>query len=86
MDKLPENPHMGNSVFSMNDVNAVAEMRDLAAAKRYAIDLIEKSTANAKNKAQISAVVLSSKDIVNLSLSMANHILAHPSENLKVIR
>lgn len=86
MDKLPENPHMGHSVFSMSDVNAVAEMRDLAAAKRYAIDLIEKSTANAKNKAQISAVVLSSKDIVNLSLSMANHILAHPSENLKVIR
>ena len=77
---------MGHSVFSMSDVNAVAEMRDLAAAKRYAIDLIEKSTANAKNKAQISAVVLSSKDIVNLSLSMANHILAHPSENLKVIR
>lgn len=83
--KAPENPHMGSSVFNMDHVNAITVM-DITSAKKYALDLIKSSTANAKNKANMSSHVIRSKDVTSLALTMTNHILAHPSENLKVTR
>jgi len=83
--KPPENPHMGSSVFNMDNVNAITKM-DITSAKKYALDIIKASTANAKNKSNISAHVLRAKDVTSLALTMTNHILAHPSENLKVTR
>lgn len=76
---------MGSSVFSMDHVNQVATMTNLAEAKKFATNILENSTANAGNKAKIKKVIESSRTVLNLATAMSNHILAHPAEGLKVL-
>lgn len=83
MSKL--NPHMGNSVFTQEDVAKVAAMTDLKAAKAYVMEKVLNSTANVGNKAKISKIITNSNSIVKLATALQNCILAHPSEGLKVI-
>ena len=75
----------GHSVFDIEDVRKVVQMGKLAEAKAYALDKIANSTANSKNKTQISEIVKKSTSVNSLATAMTNHILAHPSEGLKVI-
>jgi hypothetical protein len=76
---------MGHSVFNMDHVNQVAAMANLAEAKKFALDILNNSTANASNKAKIKKVIESSRSVVNLAVAMSNHLLAHPGEGLKVV-
>jgi hypothetical protein len=76
---------MGCSVFNMDHVKQVAAMTNLAEAKKFALDLVNNSTANRNNKIKITKIIESSRTIVNLATAMSNHVLAHPSEGLKVI-
>ena len=76
---------MGHSVFNMDHVNQVAVMTNLAEAKKFALDILNNSTANASNKAKIKKVIESSRSVVNLAVAMSNHLLAHPGEGLKVV-
>jgi hypothetical protein len=76
---------MGHSVFNMDHVNQVAAMTSLAEAKKFALDILNNSTANASNKTKIKKVIESSRSVVNLAVAMSNHLLAHPGEGLKVV-
>lgn len=75
----------GHSVFTMDHVNAVVTMTNLEDAKAYCINILDASTANNKNKSNIRKLIEAQKNINKLANMMSNHILAHPSENLKVI-
>lgn len=77
---------MGHSVFMMDHVNQVAAMKDHAAAKELAHGVVDSSSANPKNKMKIKAMINSSKNPAHLAMGMSNHILAHPSEGLKVVK
>lgn len=82
----PEAPHKGSSAFNMDHVREVSGMKDHAAAKAHAHKIVEASTANAGNKAKLKTMINGSKNVAHLAQGMSNHILAHPSENLKVGR
>ncbi len=81
-----EAPHKGSSAFNMDHVREVSGMKDHAAAKAHAHKIVDASTANAGNKAKLKAMINGSKNVSHLAQGMSNHILAHPSENLKVGR
>lgn len=83
--KKNEKKDMGCSVFNMDHVRQVAVMTNLNEAKKFALDLLNNSTANVTNKAKIKKIIESSRTIVNLATTMSNHLLAHPGEGLKVI-
>jgi fructosamine-3-kinase len=55
---------MGHSVFNMDHVNQVAAMTNLAEAKKFALDILNNSTANTSNKAKIKKgyIVVFAKD------------------------
>jgi hypothetical protein len=76
---------MGSSVFKMEDVNHVLTIANLNDAKKFALDILEKSTANDQNKKKIKAMIVSSKTLNRLALAMSSCILAHPSNGLKVL-
>lgn len=80
-----QNPHMGNSVFTQEDVNKVAAMTNLTEAKGYATAKVANSTANIGNKTKISKIIANSNTIAKLAMALQNCILAHPSEGLKVL-
>lgn len=84
-DKKNEKKDMGCSVFNMDHVRQVAVMTNLNEAKKFALDLLNNSTANATNKAKIKKIIESSRTVVNLTTTMSDHLLAHPGEELKVI-
>lgn len=75
----------GSSVFNMNHIYEVSK-KDHGAAKAHAHSIVDSSTANPKNKARIKNMIDSSKSTTHLVGGMSNHILAHPSEGLKVIK
>lgn len=77
---------MGHSVFSMDHVNDVAGMKDHAKAKEYAHKIVDDSNAQPRNKASIKKMINDSKSAKHLAFGMSSHILAHPSEGLKVIK
>ena len=84
--KGPENPHMGHSAFNMDHVKHITTLPDHRTAKDFAHSVVDKSSANPKNKAKLKQMINSSKDARHLAHGMSNHILAHPSENLKISR
>ena len=85
-EELEKAAPKGSSVFNMNHVHEVAGMKDHGAAKAHAHSIVDSSTANPKNKAQIKNMINSSKSPSHLAQGMSNHVLAHPSEGLKVIK
>jgi hypothetical protein len=76
---------MGSSVFKMDDVKHVLTISDINQAKQFATEILNNSTANHGNKERIAKVIQSSKTVASLAMAMSSHILAHPSEGLKVI-
>ena len=73
--------------FTMDDVVAVEKIKDLAAAKAYAVERVE-AQLNAKpaNISKAKAHIAHAKSVVQLMMTLTNYVLAHPSEHLKVIR
>jgi hypothetical protein len=82
----PANTHMGHSVFNMEHVHEIMGTKDHAEAKAKAHSIVDASSANAGNKAKIKAMIDASKSPTTLAQGMSNHILAHPSEGLKVVK
>lgn len=76
----------GHSVFNMDHVNSVSEMKDLGEAKTFAHSLVDGSNAIPKNKLSIKKMINDSRSIKNLAIGMSNHILAHPSVGLRVVK
>jgi len=76
----------GHSVFTMNHVNEVSKMKDHGKAKEYAHNIVDSSSAQPHNKSSIKHMIDKSKSAQNLALGMSNHVLAHPSEGLKVVK
>ena len=72
--------------FNIDHVRAVSDMKDHGAAKEYAHKVLSESSANPKNKTNIARMINSSKSSAHLAQGMANHVLAHPSEGLKVVK
>lgn len=77
-------PNKGCSLFCMEDANVVLTMT-LIDAKEYLLLKIETSTANDNNKTCISSLIKTAVTVQKLSFIIANHVLAHPGEGLKVI-
>lgn len=77
---------MGHSVFAMDHVNEVAKMKDHAKAKEYAHKIVDESSAQPRNKASMKKMINDSKSSKHLAFGMSSHILAHPSEGLKVVK
>lgn len=76
----------GHSVFTMDHVNQVSGTKDHRKAKEFAHDIVDKSAANDANKRKIKLMIDKSKNSRDLAFGMSNHVLAHPSEGLKVVK
>lgn len=85
-DKPAAAPHMGHSSFNMDHVKHVSGLKDHVEAKKYAHGVVESSSANPKNKAKMKSMIDGSKHVAHLATGMTNHMLAHPSEGLKVLK
>ena len=70
----------------MDHVNQVAAMSNHAEAKKLAHSAVDSSNANPENKKKIKLMIDRSKSPAHLAQAMANHILAHPSEGIPVIK
>lgn len=84
--KAAPNIDKGHSVFNMDHVNKVVSMKDVGEAKKFAHDIVDSSNAIPRNKLSIKKMINDSRNIKSLALGMSNHILAHPSVGLKVIK
>lgn len=76
----------GHSVFTMDHVRQVSSMKDHTKAKELAHKVVDESNAQPRNKTSIKNMIDSSKSPKHLAMGMSNHILAHPSEGLKVVK
>jgi hypothetical protein len=81
-----EKPSMGHSSFHMDHIKEVSGMKDHGEAKKFAHGVVDSSTANPKNKAKLKAMINGSRNVGHLAQGMSNHMLAHPSEGLKVLK
>lgn len=77
---------LGHSVFTMDHVNEVANMKDHNKAKEYAHKIVDESNAKPHNVASIKQMINKSKNTRDLMFGMSNHVLAHPSEGLRVLK
>ena len=59
--------------------------RDLSELKEYLVQYVMNSSANRANKLRISNNIETGKTFIQVLFTIYNHILAHPSEGLKVI-
>ena len=69
----------------MDHVRQVAGMTDHGAAKKMAHSVVDGSGATSQNKAKMKMMIDKSRTPAHLAQGMSNHILAHPSEGLKVV-
>jgi hypothetical protein len=81
-----DKPKKGASVFNMGHVKHAASMTDHGAAKQFAHSLVDASSARPENKKKIKMMINQSRSPGHLAQAMANHVLAHPGEGLKVIK
>jgi hypothetical protein len=82
---------MQTGFFVMKDAAQVLHYKDLSEAKAYLkqrIDefLVEHPSTEKKNIAKAEQMISSALSIQRLSIAVSNFVLAHTSENLKVIR
>ena len=67
----------GQGMFTMDLINEIAAMRDLAAAKVKVAEAIKLSSANADNKEKGYRLINQSRTINTLVIGMANFSLSH---------
>lgn len=74
--------------FTMDTVREVCSQSTLSAAKQVALNAIEKKARHAKadNVVKATKMVNSARSIVALGQGLTNFLLAHPSENLKLVK
>lgn len=72
------------SMFSMDDVNRIIKM-PLDEAKAEALKIVQNSKANSTNKGKAVIAIGKAMTVVTIAKTMSNYILAHPSNDLKVI-
>lgn len=80
---------MDAGFFTMDVIREVCNQRDLAKAKQIATDAVnnyETHKAQKQNVVKALKAIEVAKSVQALGISMANFLLAHPSENLKSIR
>jgi hypothetical protein len=73
--------------FNMELITKICSLKDLTEAKNLAnetVDLMTKSSAANKQKAK--SVIAKATSIQKLGITLTNFMLAHPSENMKVIK
>jgi hypothetical protein len=72
--------------FTMDFIRGVSEITDLQVAKTKCLDRIDQMpTAKPENSQKAKAMVLNSKSVRQLILGLANFVLAHEDDKLKVI-
>lgn len=77
---------MKQGFFNMDVVNQVIKMTDLEAARSLAQKCIDDCKgATAKNVHSAGSAIKKAKSVTDLAMTLTNFLLAHPSENLKVI-
>lgn len=64
-------------MFTMADINKIAEIKDLARAKAAATAIIDGSTATDENKRKAMRMVHAARTCANLLIGMSNFNLAH---------
>lgn len=67
----------GQGMFTMDFINEISKMRDLAAAKAAVIKAINDSKANDTNKQKGVRLVHNSRSVNQLIMGMANFSLSH---------
>lgn len=67
----------GQGMFTMDFINQVSKMKDLAAAKAEVIKAIDDSKANDANKQKGVRLVHNSRSVNQLIMGMANFSLSH---------
>jgi len=77
--------------FSMDDVKAVLAAKDLITAKQLITGRVNDfvaahSKTKSENLTKVTSVVARSRTKEQLAMAITNFMLAHPSENLKVVR
>ena len=78
---------MKQGFFNMDAVNTVIGMTDLEAARGYAQTQIDNCKgATLKNIHSATYAIKKAKSTKELAMTLTNFLLAHPSENLKVIK
>lgn len=77
---------MKTGFFIMEDVNNVLKCNNIFEARKYAHERVKEFT-NAKkyNIIKIKELINSVTTVERLAFMISNHILAHPSENMKAI-
>ena len=73
----------GQGIFTMDFINEIAVLKDLAAAKAKATALIDVSTANDTNKQKAMRMVHNARTCNNLVFGMTNFSLSH--QGMKVL-
>lgn len=84
------NPNISTGFFCMDDASEVAKMKDLDAAKQFALDKIQSfqdqhPKVKPANIAKARNIIVNSNNINKLVMNIGALVLAHPSEGLKVI-
>lgn len=82
----PENPNFGKPAIDWADIDIINKATNLVEAKKLALEILDKSTANSKNKTNITTIINKANSLKALMLSLGNLALAHPRENLKLDR
>jgi len=76
--------------FTMDDVRQVMACPSIEAARRRALESVEAyqrlHSARPENLAKVRRVINTSRTVLQLGTALTNMVLAHPSENLKVVR
>lgn len=77
---------MKQGFFNMGVVNQVIAMTDLEGARSVAQQQVDNAKgATQKNITSATNVIKKAKSTKELAMALTNFLLAHPSENLKVI-
>jgi hypothetical protein len=89
METMEQEVQMASGFFTMDVIRAVCNERDIIAAKKIATDAVENydsHKAQKQNVVKAMNMIEKAKTVKDLGISLANFMLAHPSENLKSIR
>lgn len=79
---------MKQGFFNMNDVQVVVNKKSMGDARCYLVDRISafEGKATPENIQKALNMIDKATSIARLAIAISNFILAHPSENQKVIR
>ena len=78
---------MKTGFFTMETVNQILSFSTLEESKKFLHDLVkETKNARVENVTKATAMIDKCKTQRDLALSVSNFVLAHPSENLRILK